>query len=75
MYLDFFHGRADGTGVYPVIATLLYYYFEEQYGLKDSSGVRTLDTPVTEKELHDPVDDLPVIDLSSLNISPMQYIF
>lgn len=71
LFLDFYHGRADGAGVYPVIATLLYYYFEEQYGMKDSSGIRTLDDPVTEKELHDPVEDLPVIDLSALKIPPL----
>lgn len=65
LYLDIYHGRADGAGVYPVIATLLYYYFEELYGLKDSTGIRTLDDPITEKETNDPVDALPVIDLST----------
>ncbi|MCR4658657.1 MAG: hypothetical protein K5770_20870 [Lachnospiraceae bacterium] len=71
LFLDFYHGRADGAGVYPVLATLLYYYFEEQYGLKDSSGIRTLDEGITEKELHDPVEDLPVIDLSAVKIPPL----
>ena len=62
------NGRADGAGVYPVIDTLLYYYFEEKYGLKDSSGIRTLDDPITEKEVCDPVEKLPVIDLSTVKI-------
>jgi len=25
LYIDFFHGRSDGTGAYALIATLLYY--------------------------------------------------
>ncbi len=71
LYFDIYHGRTDGTGLYPVVATLLYYYFQEQYGLKDSSGIRTLDDPITEKELHDPLEDLPAIDLSALKIPPL----
>jgi hypothetical protein len=70
LFIDFYHGRADGTGIYPLLATLLYYYFSEQYGLKDSTGIRTLEDPITEKEVHDPVDDLPVIDLSALKTPP-----
>ncbi len=68
LFFDIYHGRADGAGVYPVIATLLYYYFEDKYGLKDSSGIRTLDDPITEKEVCDPVENLPVIDLSTIKL-------
>ena len=64
LYIDFFHGRSDGTGAYSLIATLLYYYFDEQ-GIP---GIRTLDTPVSEAETHDPVDDLPLVDLSKLDL-------
>ena len=70
LYIDFFHGRADGAGIYPVIATMLYYYFSEKSGLTDSTGIRTLEHPITEKEIRDPVDGLPVIDLRTFNIPP-----
>ena len=63
MFIDFFHGRSDGTGAYALIATLLYYYYDEQ----DIPGIRTLDTPVSDQETHDPVDDLPLLDLSKVN--------
>ena len=62
LFIDFFHGRSDGTGVYALIATLLYYYFDE----KNIPGIKTLDTPVTERETRDPVDDLPLLDLSKI---------
>ena len=66
LHVDFFHGRSDGTGLYSLIATLLYYYFDET----DNPGVKTLETEVTEAETHDPVDDLPLIDLSRLKLPP-----
>ena len=72
LYLDFFHGRADGAGVYPMVATLLYYYQQERYGLTEDTGIRTLEKPVTEQETHDPVDDLPLIDLSALKAPPVE---
>ena len=62
LFIDFFHGRSDGTGVYSLLGTLLYYYFDEH----DIPGIRTLDMPVTERETRDPVDDLPLIDLSKI---------
>jgi len=62
LFIDFFHGRSDGTGVYALIATLLYYYFDE----KNIPGIKTLDTPVSEHETRDPVDDLPLLDLSKI---------
>ena len=63
LFIDFFHGRSDGTGVYALIATLLYYYYVEQ----DIPGLKTLDTSVSDQEAHDPVDDLPLLDLSKIN--------
>ena len=63
LYIDFFHGRSDGTGAYALIATLLYYYLDEQ----DIPGIRTLDTPVSDQENHDPVEDLPLLDLSRIH--------
>jgi hypothetical protein len=63
LYFDFFHGRSDGTGCYALIATLLYYYYDEQ----NIPGIKTLDMPVSDQETHDPVDDLPLLDLSKIN--------
>ena len=64
LYFDFFHGRSDGTGCYALIATLLYYYYDEQ----NIPGIKTLDMPVSDQETHDPVDDLPLLDLSKINL-------
>ncbi len=55
IYLDFFHGISDGTGMYMVLATLLYYYCNGRYGLTDHTGVHTLEEPVTPQELYDPL--------------------
>ena len=63
LFIDYFHGRSDGAGAYALIATLLYYYFDEQ----DIPGIKTLDTPVSDQETHDPVDDLPLLDLSKIH--------
>lgn len=63
LFIDFFHGRSDGTGVYALIATLLYYYFDEQ----NIPGIKTLDTPLSEWETRDPVENLPLIDLSKIS--------
>ena len=64
--LDFYHGRTDGTGIYFLLATLLYYYFSELYGSIDSRGIRTLEDPIREEEFIDPLCELPDIDLGSL---------
>lgn len=71
LYVDFYHGRADGAGLYPLLATLLFYYYQELEGLSDDSGIRTLEKPITVAETHDPVDDLPLIDLSALKLPPV----
>lgn len=72
LYLHFFHGRADGCGVYPLIATLLFYYFRERYGLVDATGIRTLETPISQEELQDPVEALPLIDLAKVASTPVR---
>ena len=64
LYLDFSHGIADGTGMYMVLSTLLYYYCAERYGVTDHSGIRTLEDPILPEESIDPLDTLPQIDLS-----------
>ncbi|MDO4538968.1 MAG: hypothetical protein Q4B54_12460, partial [Coriobacteriales bacterium] len=70
LFVDFYHGRSDGTGVYFLVSTLLYYYLVQQDNALDATGIRTLDTPITEGEVHDPLDDLPVVDMSSFKAPP-----
>ncbi len=70
LFIDFYHGRSDGTGIYNLVATLLYYYLVQPDKTLDAAGIRTLDVPITEKEIHDPCDDLPVIDMSSFKRPP-----
>ena len=62
--LDFYHGITDGTGMYMVLATLLYYYCENRYGITDHTGIRTLNDPILPEETIDPMEHLPSIDLS-----------
>lgn len=62
--LDFYHGITDGTGMYMVLATLLYYYCEKRYGVTDHTGIRTLDDTILPEETIDPMEHLPSIDLS-----------
>lgn len=66
LYFDFYHGIADGTGMYMVLATLLYYYCSARYGVTDHEGIRTLEDPVLPEETIDPLDMLPAIDISKL---------
>ena len=62
IHLDFYHGITDGTGMYMVLATLLYYYCEERYGITDHTGILTLEDPIRPEESMDPQESLPVID-------------
>ena len=66
LFLDFYHGIADGTGMYMVLATLLYYYCSARYGVTDHEGIRTLEDPILPEETADPLDLLPAVDLSKL---------
>ena len=62
IHLDFYHGITDGTGMYMVLATLLYYYCRERYGISDHAGILTLEDPVGPEENMDPQEVLSVID-------------
>lgn len=66
IYLDFYHGICDGTGMYSVLSTLLYYYVSEKYGPVSKDDILTLDDPIDEREKIDPLDFLPDVDLSVL---------
>lgn len=62
IYLDFFHGLADGAGILPLLRTMMYYYCRKRY---DSSlsreGVRLAGEVIPLEEIEDPypasVDD------------------
>ena len=71
IHLDTFHGMTDGTGMYHILSTLLYYYCEERYGVTDHRGIRTLEDEITPEETVDPQDFLPDIDLSK--VTPPRY--
>ena len=75
IYFDIYHGIADGTGMYMVLSTLLYYYCRGRYGVMDHSGVRTLDDPIEPEESADPMESLPQIDLSKLPAPAMPEVF
>lgn len=61
--------------MYMVLSTLLYYYIDGKYGNCDSTGIRTLEDPIDERESIDPTDSIPPMDPSLLakagvNIEP-----
>ena len=64
IFIDFFHGLADGIGVSALTVTLLYYYCAERYGEDiDPRGIRRLEDPIDPTEYADPMDALPEIEL------------
>lgn len=75
IHLDISHGTTDGTGMYMVLATLLYYYCEECYGLTDHTGIRTLEDPITAEETADPADTVPPLPPAALNRPQMPEAF
>ena len=66
IHLDFYHGITDGTGMYKVLSTLLYYYCAERYGAARDKGICTVTDEIMPEETQDPQDTLPDIDLSTL---------
>ncbi|MBR3015761.1 MAG: hypothetical protein IKH57_01545 [Clostridia bacterium] len=66
LYLDIFHGITDGTAMYMVLSTLLYYYCNQRYGVMDHTGIRTLEDPILPEESDDPADHMPQLDPSML---------
>ena len=61
IHLDIYHGISDGTGMYMVLSTLLFYYCAGRYGISDHTGIRTLEDPVEPEESTDPQDYLPIL--------------
>ena len=66
LYLDISHGVTDGTAMYMVLATMLFYYCSERYGITDSIGIRTLEDEITPDETIDPYDLVPMLDSSKM---------
>ena len=59
VHLDFFHGITDGTGMYAVLATLLFHYGKQRGSAAEPGGIPTADVPADGDELEDPQDALP----------------
>ena len=66
VYLDCFHGATDGNGLYRLLATILYYYCDRRYGGISDKGIMLLGDEPDTKEISDPLDSLPEIDLSTI---------
>lgn len=66
LYLDISHGVTDGTAMYMVLSTLLFYYCNERYGVTDSTGIRTLEDEITPDETIDPYDLVPMLEQSQM---------
>ena len=59
---DTFHALTDGTGLYNVLRTLLYYYCAARYGVSISSeGIRLDGDDIPEEEWEDPAAKLPPV--------------
>ena len=61
--------------MYSVLATLLYYYCGERYGLEAPGNIPTADEAATAAELADPQDDLPAPSASNAAAPPMRQAF
>ena len=75
LYLDISHGVTDGTAMYMVLATLLFYYCNERYGVADSTGICTLEDEITPDETIDPYDLVPMLDPSKLPAAGLEPAF
>ena len=58
IHLDFFHGITDGTGMYAVLSTLLYYYGVENNTVGSPGNIPTAEIPAGPEELSDPLDSI-----------------
>ena len=56
IHLDFFHGITDGTGIYTVLSTLLFYYGLECGTVKYPGNILTAEVPIGAGEVSDPLD-------------------
>lgn len=67
LYLDFFHGITDGTGMYRVLAAILYHYSRNIYGIDKIPELETADVAA---EMEDPQDRLPSVQIPEVSYTP-----
>ena len=67
IYLDFFHGMTDGTGMYRVLATILYHYCKAVYGISD---IPELEHSDIEAEMADPQDNMDPVSVPPASYTP-----
>lgn len=67
IYLDFFHGITDGTGMYRVLATILYHYCKAVYGIDD---IPELEVSDIEAEMADPQDKMEPVPVPETAYTP-----
>ena len=73
LHLDIYHGITDGTGMYRVLATLLYYYCAERYGVTEHEGIGLAGDPIPPEETGDPQDTIKIVpdpDIPATQFSP-----
>ena len=66
-YLDFFHGITDGTGMYRVLATILYHYCKNVYGI---DAIPELEASDIEAEMADPQDTIEEVPAPEASYTP-----
>ncbi len=64
IYLDFFHGITDGTGMYRVLATILYHYCKTIYGIDDIPELESSDIEAEMADPQDTIEEVPAPDAS-----------
>lgn len=64
IYLDFFHGITDGTGMYRVLATILYHYCKTVYGIGDIPELESSDIEAEKADPQDTIAEVPAPDVS-----------
>jgi hypothetical protein len=67
IYLDFFHGITDGTGMYRVLATILYHYCKNVYGI---DAIPELEASDIEAEMADPQDTIEEVPAPEASYTP-----
>ena len=69
IYVDYFHGISDGIGMLQFTKTLLYYYCCYRYNITlDGTGVRLVDTPITDEELDEPFPEEPITGIEAFDL-------
>ena len=64
LYLDFFHGITDGTGMYRVLAAILYHYCRAVYGIDEIAELEVSDIGAETEDPQDKMAPVPVPDVS-----------